>query len=744
MAVERMYSNPVVTGFFPDPSIVRVGEDYYMVNSTFQYFPAIVISHSRDLVHWEIIGHAITENEYLDLSEILDSHGIWAPDISCHKGIFYIFATLRQNTPGENESWPLRRQLMMKSDRPEGPYSKPVLLDVDSIDPSHFIDDDGTHYFAISPGVRIVKLNEDCTEIVEGPVTLWPGTGRKAPEGPHILKKDGYYYAILAEGGTEFGHCITVGRSKNLYGPYEDCPYNPVLVQTDPEAYIQRAGHGKLVQTPKGEWWMTYLCARTNDGPFCTLGRETALEPVQWTEDGWFTVNSGKGPSKNQTAPSLPEVKYEEKYFDDFDSETLALNWEFVRNPDSASWSLKERPGYFRIWTGDHDLNRIQAKNTLLRREKDHRYTATVKLEFHPRQTGEQAGLTCYYGISNHAKLFLTYEEGLKIRLVENRNKAITCLGEISGITQNIAYLREVVNRQERDFYYSPDQINWVFVGRIADARFLSDEGVLEGKHHTGTLVGIYANNGGNGTRIAADFDWFRYEAAEDSKRRIVIVGDSTASSYEAHAAPRAGWGQTFRQFFTEEVEVKNHASSGRSTKSFIEEGRMEAALNELRANDFLLIQFGHNDEKKEDPTRYTEPYTTYKENLGRFVQGARERGAYPVLLTSIERRDFDPAGKIQSSHGEYPKAMLELSRELNVPCIDITSKSQELFNRLGEEKTKDLFLWLEPGENSNYPEGVKDNTHFKETGAIEIGKLVIEGLEEMGHPLVKFFKKHI
>lgn len=513
MAEARTYSNPVVSGFFPDPSVIRVGEDYYMVNSTFQYFPAIVISHSRDLVHWEIIGHAITENEYLDLSEISDSHGIWAPDISYHEGTYYIFATLRQNNPGENEEWPMRRQLMMKSHRPEGPYSKPVYLDVDSIDPSHFIDDDGTHYFAISPGVRIVKLKDDCTEITEGPVTIWPGTGRKAPEGPHILKKDGYYYAILAEGGTEYGHCITTARSRNLYGPYEPCPYNPVLVQTDPEAQIQRSGHGKLVQTPAGDWWMLYLCARPNEGNFSTLGRETALDPVQWTEDGWFVVNNQKGPSEIQTVPNLPEVKYEEKYFDDFDSEQLALNWEFVRNPDPLAWSLKERPGFFRIWTGNYDLNAVQAKNTLLRREKHHQYTASVKLEFHPQQEGEQAGLTCYYGIHNHAKLFLTFEEGLKIKLVENRNKAVTCLGEVSGIRQTTVYLRIIVNKQVRDFLYSLDNITWHPVGRIEDARFLSDEGVLEGKHHTGTLVGVYANNGGNGNRIAADFDWFHYKA---------------------------------------------------------------------------------------------------------------------------------------------------------------------------------------------------------------------------------------
>lgn len=510
MANKRTYNNPVLTGFFPDPSVIRIGEDYYMVNSTFQYFPAIVISHSKDLVNWEIIGHAITENEYLDLSDIDDSHGIWAPDISYHNGTFYIFAPLRLNNPMESDKHPLRRQLVMKSDRPEGPYSKPVIIDVDTIDPSHFIDDDGKHYMVVPPNINLVRLNDDCTEALDAPVCVWEGTGRRAPEGPHLFKKYGYYYAVLAEGGTGYGHCITAARSKALYGPYEPCPYNPLMTQKDPDAEIQRSGHGKLVQTQNGDWWALYLCSRQNEGKYTTVGRETALDPVTWTEDGWFIINDLKGPSSTQIAPDLPATKYEETYFDDFNSDKLALNWEFVRNPDNSSWSLTERPGYYRIWTGNYDLNCKKALNTLLRREKHHIYSASTKLEFLPSKINEQAGLTCYYGIGNHIKFYLTFEGGLKIKLVENRNTEITCLGEVP-VSTSIVYLKVSVNRQKREFYWSDDNENWVLVGTVDDCTFLCDEGVLYGKHHTGTLVGMYANNGGNGTRINADFDWFNY-----------------------------------------------------------------------------------------------------------------------------------------------------------------------------------------------------------------------------------------
>ena len=333
------YRNPVHRGFFPDPSIIRVGEDYYKVNSSFQYFPAIPISHSKDLVHWEIIGHAITESNYLDLSETLDSRGIWAPDISYYNGKFYIFATLRHNSQ-DPEISPMRSQLVMTSDKPEGPYSKPVVLPVDNIDPSHFVDDDGKHYMIIAPAITVVPLNDDCTAIAGEIKQVWAGTGERCSEGPHILKRGEYYYAIVAEGGTGYGHGINIARSKSLYGHYEECPYNPVLRQTDPNAPIQRSGHGDLVETQNGEWWCTYLCGRPNRGRYTTVGRETGLDPVYWTDDGWFVINDRK-PSTEQNMPDLPVVEYNKNTYYDFSNGELSLDWEWVRNPDNENWNFE-------------------------------------------------------------------------------------------------------------------------------------------------------------------------------------------------------------------------------------------------------------------------------------------------------------------------------------------------------------------------------------------------------------------
>lgn len=506
------YSNPIKKGFFPDPSVIRVGDDYYMVNSTFQYFPAIPISHSRDLVHWEIIGHAITDNSYLDLSEIMDSRGIWAPDISYYNGKFYIFATLRYNYT-DSTLHPMRAQLMMTSDRPEGPYSRPVILPIDNIDPSHFVDDDGKHYMIIAPGITIVPLSDDCTQVVGEPVQVWQGTGERCPEGPHILKKDGWYYAIIAEGGTGYGHGINVGRSKSLFGEYEPCPYNPVMRQTDRQAPIQRTGHGKLVETQNGQWWCTYLCGRPNAHKYTTIGRETALDPVHWTDDGWFEINDTK-PSLSQKIPNLPITEYKHNTFYDFNEEELSLDWEWVRNPDNSLWNISN--GYLNLITGDYTLDNIKAVNTLLKREEELCFSASTKMLFKPEKYGQQAGITCYYSTVTYVRFALTYNDGLCLELAVNRNCGDEVVKTIYDIKEGYIYLKVEVEYLTRKFYYSYDNVNWILVDVLEECIYLCDEGVPnDPKRHTGTLTGIYANNGGTGERLLATFDWFLYKNKE-------------------------------------------------------------------------------------------------------------------------------------------------------------------------------------------------------------------------------------
>lgn len=225
------------------------------------------------------------------------------------------------------------------------------------------------------------------------------------------------------------------------------------------------------------------------------------------------------------------------------------------------------------------------------------------------------------------------------------------------------------------------------------------------------------------------------------SNVNVFLAGDSTASNYEITRSPRAGWGQLFGRFFSSDVTIHNHATSGRSAKSFIDEGRLKEIEEKIASNDYFLIQFGHNDSKK-DEKRHTDPYTTYKEYLACYIEVARNNGAFPILLTSIQRRSFDEKGRLIETHGQYPAAMKEVAIDLDVPLIDLNQKSKRLFEELGPEKTKDLFLWIEPGQHRNYMDGIQDDTHFTEEGARKIGELIVNELREQKLPLAQYINE--
>ena len=513
---QATYRNPVIPGFFPDPSLVRVDGDYYLVNSTFQYFPAIIISHSRDLAHWEQIGHVFTKSDELDLSQFYDGCGIWAPDISHHDGEFYIFYCLVQLK--KDRSVNVRGNYMVKSKGILGPWSKPVQLTTEGNDPSHFVDDDGSHYMLYAAGLpkgsatRIVKLNNECTKVVEGPFWIDYGGEKRAPEGPHLFKKDGiYYHTMAASGGIYDGHHQLIARAKTVYGPYEANPHNPFIAQMDKNAAIQHQGHAKLVRTQNNEWWAVYLCQRRIRG-FSQLGRETGLDRVDWQADGWPVLNHGQGPSAGGAAPKLPVSACRTEPSDEFSAPVLGVQWEFVRNPDATRFSLTERPGHLRIVTGDADVDSLQARNIILQREVSQHYAATTRLEFAP-QHGEQAGLLCSYDSKSYIKFALTGQDGaLRLFIEECRKGVKKTIAELPGIAAGPLHLRVTVNGLGRSFACSHDNRNWREIGSVPDASFLSDQGTpLWG--FTGTMVGVFAWDGGSRQKVPADFDWFHHQA---------------------------------------------------------------------------------------------------------------------------------------------------------------------------------------------------------------------------------------
>lgn len=503
---EEMYKNPIRTGAYPDPSIIRVGEDYYMVNSSFTYFPCIPISHSKDLIHWHIIGHGITNPEYAMLEGLESGRGYWAPDISYYEGRFYITATYRLNDAGTV----YRKQIIVSSDKPEGPYSKPAIIDEDGIDPSLFRDDDGRCYMLLNRGARILELNKEATKQIGEAKLLWYGDQKRAPEGPHLLKKDGYYYLFLAEGGTGMGHRISVGRSKKLMGPYESCPYNPIMRQEDKEAAIQRTGHGKPVQTQNGEWYMVYLCGRRVAGKYSILGRETALDPITWTKDGWPIVNQLKGPSVLQKKPNLKEVIWEENNDGICSGGVMNKNWMWVRTPHENNWEVVGNK--FRLYGSEYDLNQIGSRSILVQRQTHFDFIIETSMSWFCPFEGQEVGITCYYDENTYLKYGVKHtSSGMELQVVEHIgekdavafSKAIAEFGEI--------ILRIDTSSLKRKFFYSIDE-TFIELGTLENVYYLCDEGYHKGKRFTGAMAGIYAVSGKSPEKAYGEFEYIKIQ----------------------------------------------------------------------------------------------------------------------------------------------------------------------------------------------------------------------------------------
>ena len=521
---EGMYHNPIRCGMFPDPSIVRVGEDYYMVNSSFIFFPCIPVSHSRDLIHWEIIGHAITDPQWAALDELEGGRGYWAPDISYDNGKFYVTATYRLNDTGTV----YRKQIVVSSDRPEGPYSKPAVIDEDGIDPSIF-HENGRHYMLLNRGARILELNEDCTKQISEAELLYYGDQKRAPEGPHLLKKDGYYYLFLAEGGTGAGHRISVARSKTLMGNYEPCPYNPIMRQMDEGAAIQRCGHGKPVCTQNGEWYMVYLCGRMIGDGYSMLGRETALDPISWTADGWPVVNGLKGPSVLQKKPDLPVW---------MPKETASVSEDGIRSvaadaeqtmTAAAGWDKKWMtprvpepegilflPSGIRIKGSRFPLKDVAARNILLQRQTSFCFRAETGLFIPKLADGQEAGLTCYYDENTWVCLALCKADAYYIQVKEHIGEkdilhekymlSDDCAGKKITLKVKTEYLRRL-------FTFCVEGQEETAAAELPDVFYLCDEGIRMGKRFTGAMTGIYAVAGEQ--KLYADFSHFIYQDIE-------------------------------------------------------------------------------------------------------------------------------------------------------------------------------------------------------------------------------------
>jgi alpha-N-arabinofuranosidase len=514
-ATDAVYTNPVLSGFHADPSVCRVGDDYYLATSSFEYFPGVPIYHSKDLVHWRQIGHALTRASQLSMAHTRSSQGIYAPTLRCHGGTFYMVTT---NMEGGGAFY-------VHTKDPAGPWSEPVWLNDKSwgMDPSLFFDDDGKAYYTRHGGgehggVYQAQIDLEAGKLLEQPRLIWPGTGGVWPEGPHLYKHDGLYYLMISEGGTSYNHSLTMARSKSPFGPFEAAPSNPILTHRGhPELPLQATGHGDLVQTPEGKWWVTLLGIRPQSQRH-HLGRETLLAPAAWNEQGWLTVNGGAPLQLTMPAAGLPPAAPwpAEPLRDNFDAPTLALQWAQLRGPGDGLWSLGERAGVLRLKGSDVTMNDVAQPAFIGRRQEHMRMRAATQLEFRPDATSQAAGLVLRQNEKNYYELRVTGAPQRRLELI-TRMAGVTALQATAALPPGGGpVVLQVESWPDRyEFSYKTvvdDNAPATRIGVAATAPLTSE---LAGGF-TGVFIGMYAEGAGkNKPMPPADFAWFDYQAIE-------------------------------------------------------------------------------------------------------------------------------------------------------------------------------------------------------------------------------------
>lgn len=522
--MEKRVSNPILPGFYPDPSVCRVGEDYYLVTSTFAYFPGVPIFHSKDLVNWKQIGNVLDREEQINLLGARHSGGIFAPTIRYHEGTFYMITT--NVSHGGN--------FVVTAKDPAGPWSNPYFIEgAEGIDPSLFFDDDGKCYYTGTRGRRegeryygdneiwLQEFDVENMKLVGESYAIWHGALRNVvwPEGPHIYKKDGRYYLVIAEAGTAHAHAVTVASSDCITKPFTGYNCNPILTHRHLglDYPIVNVGHGDLVETQNGEWFMVVLASRTYGGYYRNLGRETFLVPVEW-ENGWPLINRGVGLLESTVkVPNLPFTPVEplpEK--EDFNEDKLPLHFLYLRNPNYENYSLQDRKGYLRMKLAPEKITELVSPSFVGIRQTGMSFEYEAKMEFNPLTDNEEAGIVILQSNEFHYRFVEKLKDGHKviclIRCKEGKEEIIAeAKDENIDKFEGQIRLRITADLQDLTFSYSFDHKadEYHILKSGVDARILSTD-VAGG--FVGNTLGLYCSSNGTLSDNYVDFDWIYYK----------------------------------------------------------------------------------------------------------------------------------------------------------------------------------------------------------------------------------------
>lgn len=536
--------NPVLPGFNADPSIIRVEDTYYIANSTFEWFPGVRLHESKDLVHWNLLPSPLSTTTLLDMKGNPSSGGIWAPDLSYADGKFWLVYTDVKVVDGAFKD--MTNYLTTATDI-KGPWTDPIKLNGVGFDASLFHDEDNRKYLVQQTwdhreyhhpfdGITLTEFDTQTMKLKPDTArTIYRGTAVKLVEGPHLYKINGYYYLFAAEGGTVFTHQEVVARSKTLEADsFETEPDGPFLTNFDtPNSYLQKQGHGALVDTPSGEWYYASLAARpwhhpnesiTDPRGWSTLGRETSIQKVEWDQDGWPRIVGGHGGTTYVDAPKdaiLTEAPNDHSQIDDFQDEKLDINWNTLRVPFSSQMGRVGNGQLKLIGRGSlancHDLSMIA------RRWQAFYFDAVTKVKFSPFSYQQMAGLTNYYNDKHWSFVFVTWNEinGTVIEVAENNRGVYTSYLKNAAINvpERIEYVwfKTKARKQTYTYEYSFDGNNWQTIPVTLNAAVLSDDYVLQtsGGFFTGAFVGLAAVDY-SGYETEAQFDFFEYKEYGD------------------------------------------------------------------------------------------------------------------------------------------------------------------------------------------------------------------------------------
>jgi xylan 1,4-beta-xylosidase len=528
--------NPILPGFNPDPSIVRVGSDYYIATSTFEWYPGVQIHHSTDLANWELVTRPLTRKSQLDMRGDPDSCGIWAPCLTHDGEKFWLVYTDVKRKDG---SFKDAHNYIVTAEKIEGPWSDPIYVNSSGFDPSLFHDDDGRKWFVnmlwdhrsrplLFAGIALQEFDPKAGKLVGARKNIFQGTDLKLVEGPHLYKRNGWYYLLTAEGGTGYEHACTFARSRTIDGPYELHPQKHIITAKDaPLNEVQRAGHGDIVETPDGRTYVVHLMGRpTTQKRRCVLGRETGIQEAEWRDDGWLWVKGGPVPRIEVDVPGTRnEAEYwkEQRYAF---TGALPKDFQWLRTPETDR-IFRIEGGKLRLF-GRESIGSWFEQALVARRVTHFSFDAETAVDFSPSDERQFAGLTHYYGRYNFHYLAVTAHSDGKRELLLMSSPATFPDGRLIYPGQPIAIpdegtvrLKAEVRGPALQFFYALGEGEWQQAGPVLDASLISDEcgGHAEHGSFTGGFIGMACSDL-NGTALPADFSDFVYRPVRHESDR--------------------------------------------------------------------------------------------------------------------------------------------------------------------------------------------------------------------------------